>query len=83
MKFEIEISGLLKKKGADLIGFADLRPLSPEIRHHMPRAVAFAVALNQNIIASIENGPTHEYYSEYERVNVEYALLPALGQKNI
>jgi epoxyqueuosine reductase len=71
-----EITGLLKSRGADLIGFADLSALPATIRHNMPRAVGFAVALAPQIVAGIKEGPTKEYHAEYERVN---ALLGELS----
>jgi len=64
-----EITELLKSEGADLVGFADLSILPAAMRYSMPRAVGFAVALAPEIIAGIKEGPTREYYAEYERVN--------------
>ena len=43
-----------------------------------PRAVSIAVALDPAIIREISNGPTREYFAEYERVN---RLLTELGQR--
>jgi len=64
-----KISRHLQANGSSLIGFADLTLLPAELRYGLPRAVAFAVALAPEIIASIEKGPTREYYAEYERAN--------------
>jgi epoxyqueuosine reductase QueG len=60
---------LLNAHGADLIGFTDLSDLPADVRHGLPRAVAFAVALEPAIIASIRQGPTRAYHAEYVRVN--------------
>jgi epoxyqueuosine reductase len=65
-----EITQFLKTNGASLVGFADLSVLPAQVRCDMPRAVAFAVALRAEIVASIKDGPTKEYYAEYERANV-------------
>lgn len=69
MKIEDEIKQHAKARGAALIGFADLTVLSAQVRSGLPRAVAFAVALDPGIVALIQEGPTKEYYAEYERVN--------------
>jgi epoxyqueuosine reductase QueG len=60
---------LLKAQGADLVGFADLPDVPAAERQGLPRAVAFAVALKPDVIASIRQGPTREYHLEYVRVN--------------
>ncbi len=70
MNTEYEITQTLKTAGADLIGFADITTLPTQVRFDLPRAVAFAIALDTKVVAAIEDGPTKEYYAEYERVNV-------------
>jgi epoxyqueuosine reductase QueG len=77
MTLSDEIAGLLQERGADLVGFADLRVLPAPSRHNLPHAVAFAVALSPEIVAGIKDGPTKEYHAEYERVN---ALLGELSR---
>jgi len=72
-----EITDLLKSGGASVVGFADMRALPANIRHDLPRAISFAVALDPKIVASIKDGPTMEYYNEYKRAN---ALLGKLGE---
>lgn len=67
----------LEARGADLVGFADLTAMPSGDRRGLPRAVAFAVALNPQIVESIIEGPTKEYYAEYERANT---LLGDLSQ---
>ncbi len=70
MALSDEITQLLQARGADLLGFADLSALSASARCNLPRAVGFAVALAPEVVASIKDGPTTEYHSEYERVNM-------------
>jgi epoxyqueuosine reductase len=70
-----EITGFLQAKGASLVGFADLSDLPIFARRSLPRAVGFAVALAPEIVAGIKDGPTKEYYAEYERVNAALAEL--------
>ena len=70
---------LLKGYGADLVGFADLSDLPADVRQGLPRAVAFAVALEPAIIASIRQGPTREYHAEFVRANRLLGELSALA----
>ncbi len=70
-----EITQYLNASGANLIGFADLTCLSVDVRHNLPRAVVFAIALAPDIVASIRCGPTKAYYAEYDRVNILLAKL--------
>ena len=69
MALSDDIAGFLNARGADLVGFADLAMLPESARCNLPRAVAFAVALAPKIVAGIKDGPTAEYYAEYQRVN--------------
>lgn len=69
MTLSDEITGFLQARGADLVGFANLRNLPASSRHNLPRAVGFAVALAPEIVSGIKDGPTREYHAEYERVN--------------
>jgi epoxyqueuosine reductase len=69
MKLSQEINEFLREKGASLVGFADVSALPAAPRFNLPRAVAFAVALDPKIVAAIKDGPTLEYYEENKRVN--------------
>jgi epoxyqueuosine reductase QueG len=69
----------LKANGADLVGFADLSDLPAEVRQGLPRGVAFAVALEPDVISSIRQGPTREYHAEYVRVNGLLSELSVLA----
>jgi len=75
MNVEREIADFLKAGGAGPVGFADLTALPPAVRHDLPRAVAFAVPLDPEVVAAIGDGPTAEYVAEYRRVNVLLAQL--------
>jgi epoxyqueuosine reductase QueG len=55
--------------GASLVSFADLKDLPVEVTNGLPRAVSIAVTLNPAVVRGISNGPTKEYFAEYERVN--------------
>ena len=71
-----ELTTFLRSKGADLVGFADLKEIAPDVRDNLPLGISIAVALNPRIISEIQDGPTRSYYVEYERAN---HLLDALG----
>ena len=71
-----ELTIFLKSKGADLVGFADLKDIAPEVRDNLPIGISIAVALNPRIISEIKDGPTRPYYAEYKRAN---HLLGTLG----
>jgi len=55
--------------GASLVGFADLGGVVPAIALRWPRAVSIAVALGPHTIDEVRDGPTADYYAEYNRVN--------------
>ena len=64
-----DLEALLRRRGAALVGFADLSPIGTELRAGLPFAVAFGVTLAPSIVAGIAEGPTEEYAREYVRVN--------------
>lgn len=64
-----EIRSRLIKAGSSLVGFADMSELPAEVRDSMPSAISIAAALNPSIINEISNGPTKQYFQEYNRVN--------------
>ncbi len=76
MNMPSEIHRLLRANGADMVGFADLRDIDPDVRGNFAYGVSIAVALHAQIISQIQNGPTKQYYEEYERAN---KLLNTLG----
>jgi epoxyqueuosine reductase len=75
---QTRIVGELKKSGADLVGFADVSCLPVEVTNGLSRAVSIAVALDPAVIRGIRQGPTVEYFAEYERANT---LLGELGEQ--
>lgn len=72
-----ELSNLLKANGASMVGLADLREISPDVRGNFTTGISIAVALDPRIIAGIQDRPTREYYEEYRQAN---SLLDKLGQ---
>ena len=70
-----ELTGSLKRQGASLVGFADLRELPRDVRDQMDFGISIAVALDPQVMATIYTGPSMEYYEDYTKVN---ALLTSL-----
>ncbi len=67
----------LLAEGAAMVGFADTTGLPADVRGGLDRAIAFAVALDPDVVRGIADGPTVEYASEYARVN---SLLDRLAE---
>ena len=78
MGLAIELEQILRASGADIVGFADLRGLSPDVRENLPFGISIAVSLNATVVANIKEGPTEAYDKEYQRANV---LLDSLGER--
>ncbi len=55
--------------GASLVGFACLEDAAPAGFCGWPRAISIAVALDPRALDGVDDGPTGEYYAEYDRVN--------------
>ncbi len=72
-----ELITLLKSQGASLVGFADLKEISPDVRDNLPFGISIGVALNPHIITQVREGPTKKYVEECVRVD---NLLEVLGQ---
>jgi epoxyqueuosine reductase len=70
----------LKENGAGLVGFAALHNLPHEMHHSYPTAISIAVPLDAQVISGIINGPTFDYWEEYQRAN---ALLEALAKRTV
>jgi epoxyqueuosine reductase QueG len=75
------LSEVLYSAGASLVSFADLQPLEASIRHHLPRGVSIAVAMDPLTIAGIADGPTREYYDDYRRANGLLDHLAQIGEE--
>jgi len=77
MTLAVELKSVLLSNGASLVGYADLSDMEPAARYGLSTGISIAVALNPNIIAGIEDGPTKDYLEECSRANT---LLNSLGQ---
>jgi epoxyqueuosine reductase len=75
-----ELTSFLKSNGASLVGFAGLSEIPPESRNSFPFGISIAIALDPQIMAQVEEGPTAAYYAEYKRLN---RMLDDLGQRAV
>lgn len=66
---ENELREYLKNIGATLVEFADLRNIDASSRKDMPYGIAFAIRIKPSIIIGISDGPTEDYYEEYNKIN--------------
>lgn len=57
------------------MGFADVSCLPADVTGGLTHAVSIAEALDPAVIRDIGNGPTAEYFAEYERANLLLAQL--------
>lgn len=73
------IKDLLLNCGATLVGFADLSEIPVENRDGMSHGISIAVAMTPTIVVGIKDGPTLEYYEEYNRLNLKLDGLVKLG----
>ncbi len=76
MKSKATLEKMLLKNGASKVGFSDISSVAELNRAELPSAVTIMVALNKDVVRSIQGAPTRLYFEEYERVN---ALLSILG----
>jgi len=67
--FENELREYLKNLGASLVEFADLSNIDASSRSDMAYGIAFAIKIKPSIILGINEGPTKEYYEEYNKIN--------------
>ena len=79
------LAAWMESQRISLWGIADLRGFSTptdENDQQLPVAVSFAIPMNPQIMAGIQDGPNSEYADEYKRVNSlinELAMELALG----
>lgn len=73
-----ELRSLLISAGAAMVGIANLDEVPPDVRDDFPVGISIAVALDPRTVSGITEGPTRQYYNEYERAN---DLLERLGNR--
>jgi len=66
---ENNLKEYIKSLGVTLVGFADLRSIEAGSRKNMDYGIAIGIKLKPDVIEGISDGPTKDYYDEYNRVN--------------
>jgi epoxyqueuosine reductase QueG len=66
--------------GPSLVGFADLKGVTPSDKSALPFGISIAVAIESHIVSDITEGPTAAYVEECLRLD---ELLTNLGQKAV
>lgn len=69
----------LMKRGAALVGFADLTGLPADVREGLPIGVSVAVKYPANVIQGIAILPTAEYRDWYDKLNEQLDALTSWG----
>jgi epoxyqueuosine reductase len=80
---ENELKGYLKGLGASLVGIADLSNVDTSSFNNMNYGIAFAIKIESKIIESLNEGPTKEYYEEYNQINKDLDNIVILCVKYI
>lgn len=79
MSLSERIKEVLKENGADIIGYADLRLISPKESLGFKYGISIVVALDSNVINNLNNGVTYEYEREYNNKNDELNKLALIA----
>jgi len=69
MSLNHEITTLLNKEGCYIIGFADLRSLSKEVRQNFDYGILIALPYTKDAIQAHKNGLPRRYFTELESIN--------------
>lgn len=80
---ENELRKYLKNLGASLVGFADLSNVDTILFNNMNYGIAFGIKIDTKIIQAINEGPTKEYYEEYNQLNEDLNNIVILSVKYI
>lgn len=75
-KLSDELKTLLYDNGAAIVGFADLSAI---VDHNMTSGVSIAINIPIEIIKSIHDGPTIDYYNANHSINDKLNQLVSMG----
>jgi len=64
MRLNEEIQHKLISKGASIVGFADLKNVSYQIRNDLTYGIVIGIKFNPEIIKKINPGPSLDYHNE-------------------
>lgn len=69
MSLNHEIKALLKQKGCNIVGFADLRSISKEARQNFNCGIVIALPYTKAAMQEHKNGTPQRYYAELKDIN--------------
>jgi epoxyqueuosine reductase QueG len=69
--------------GADIVGFGDLRGLSPDVRNALPVGICVAARYPPDVIRGIAELPTREYCDWYHKLNERLDSIVTQGAEFI
>lgn len=75
-----EIRAMLKREGCNIVGFADLRVLSKEVRQNFDYGILIALSYTNEAMVENKKGMPQQYYKEFTAINKrlpELAILTA------
>jgi len=76
-----EIKSFLLKNGADLVGFANLKNISKDIRGNFDYGIVIGLKYSKEAIEKNKNGDLNQYYKEYNELNDKLDKLASLTEK--
>jgi epoxyqueuosine reductase QueG len=73
-----EITQLLHQEGCNIIGFADLRSFSKEVRQNFDYGILIALSYTKEAMQENKNKLPQKYYAEFTSINKRLAELATL-----
>jgi len=78
MSLNNEITILSKREGVNIIGFADLRCLSKEVRQNFDFGIVFALSYTKEAMSENKGGSPQRYHAELRSINKRLPELAAM-----
>ncbi|MDR3551996.1 MAG: epoxyqueuosine reductase [Clostridia bacterium] len=78
MSISDEIKSLLHDEGCSIVGFADLRCLSKDVRQNFDYGVLIALSYSKEAMKENKDGHPEQYYAEYTQINKRLPQLAAV-----
>jgi len=74
-----DLKALLEKEGADLVGFCSLEGITFIKDKGFSLGISIGISMSASSIKGLNEGPTMEYYNEYESINARLKSLRGLA----
>jgi len=75
----IDLKALLVKEGANLVGFCSLEEIPFVKDKGLDLGISIGISMSAGSIKNLHDGPTMEYYNEYESINAKLNFLRELA----